>query len=70
MRRNRMRRVLETLTDILLYKASAERATSRGIIKSTNRVETVENTIEYIRELHKLHGIEVNIGDRSIGLDN
>lgn len=69
-RRDRMRRALETLADVLPHKAGAERATSRGVTKSTNRAETVENAIEYIRELHKLHGIEVNAGDGSIGLDN
>lgn len=70
MRRDRMRRALETLADVLPHKAGAQRAASGGVTKSSNKAEVVENAIEYIRELHKVHGIKANAGDGAVGLDN
>lgn len=52
-RRDRLKRALQTLADVLPHKTSPETGASRRVSKKNNKAEMVERAIEHIRELHK-----------------
>jgi hypothetical protein len=60
MRRDRMKRALEALADIIQHRSSSQAAVGKAGSMNSNRAETVEDAIEYIRGLHKKYGVDAN----------
>lgn len=69
-RRDRMKRALEALADVLPHKPGSQAAVGRDGSTNTNRAETVENAVEYIRELHKKSDVQINTKKEAVSLNN
>ena len=52
MRRDRLKRALETLAAVLPPTGPRFPANAEGKSKGSNRAETIEQAIEYINQLH------------------
>lgn len=63
-RRDRMKRAMDALADVLPHKPGAQAAASRVGSRDTSKTETVEHAIEYIKELHNKYSIETNAEDK------
>lgn len=63
-RRDRMKRAMDALADILPHKPGAHTATSRAGSKDTSRAEMIEYAVEYVKGLHKKYSIETNAEDK------
>lgn len=61
MRRDRMKRALEMLADVLPPNMPRSPTIVKGKPKTSNRAETVEQAIEYINLLHAKLNNDVNI---------
>jgi hypothetical protein len=60
MRCDRMKRALEALADIIQHRSSLQATGGKAGLMNSNRAETVEDAIEYIRGLHKKYGVDAN----------
>jgi hypothetical protein len=60
MRRDRMKRALDALADIMQHRSSSQATVGKAGSMNSNRAETVEDAIEYIRGLHKKYCVDTN----------
>lgn len=63
-RRDRMKRALDLLADVLPPNMPRSPTTAKGKSKTSNRAETVEQAVEYINLLHAKLNNDVNINFR------
>jgi len=63
-RRDRMKRALDLLADVLPPNMPRSPTTAKGKSKTSNRAETVEQAVEYINLLHAKLNNDININFR------